>query len=72
MRPIAHIRQEVLKVPQTALADIAHTTQATVSRWETGELEPDREQMDLIRQAALERGIEWNDRWFFETPGVAA
>ena len=70
MKPIAHIRQEVLKLPQSALATITGTSQATVSRWETGELEPDREQMDLIRQAALERGLEWNDRWFFETPGT--
>ena len=72
MKPIAHIRQEVLKVPQSALAAIAKTTQATVSRWETGELEPDREQMDRIRQAAFERGLPWDDRWFFETPAEQA
>lgn len=72
MNPITYIRQEILKVPQTTLADIARTTQPTVSRWENGELEPDREQMKLIRQDAVARGIEWDDRWFFEIPGAVS
>jgi DNA-binding transcriptional regulator YiaG len=72
MNPIAYIRQEILKVSQHVLAAIANTSQASVSRWETGELEPDREQLDLIRQAALDRGLPWDDRWFFEKPGRAA
>lgn len=71
MNPIAHIRQEILKVPQSVLADIAGTTQATVSRWENGELNPDIEQMAAIREAAIERGLSWDDRWFFEPPDVS-
>ncbi len=54
------------------MAGIAKTTQPTISRWENGELEPDREQMKLIRDEALARGREWNDRWFFELPEEAA
>ncbi len=72
MTPIARIRQEILKVSQAEMAGIAKTTQPTISRWENGELEPDREQMKLIRDEALARGREWDDRWFFELPEEAA
>ena len=72
MNQIAHIRLQVLKIPQWKLAEITNTTQATVSRWETGELHPDRQQMDAIRHTAFERGIEWDDRWFFEIPNQVA
>lgn len=71
MNAIAHIRQEILKVPQSVLADITGTTQATVSRWENGELHPDIEQMAAIRRAAIDSGVSWDDRWFFETPDVS-
>ena len=64
--------RKTLGMRATDLASLLGVTPETVSRWETGELEPDREQMDLIRQAALERGLEWNDRWFFETPEAAS
>lgn len=66
MTPIARIRQEIFKVPQAAFADIAGTTQPTVSRWENGELSPDAIEMSRIRQAAREQGLAWDDRWFFE------
>jgi predicted transcriptional regulator len=71
MRPIKHIRKSVLKISQAMLGEIAGTTQASVSRWETGELEPSLEEMARIRTAARDRGIEWDDRWFFETPASA-
>ena len=67
MSPIEHIRRIIFKSSQAAFADIAGTTQATVSRWETGELEPGREEMAKIREHAMLLG-EWNDRWFFEVP----
>lgn len=66
MTPIARIRQEVFKVPQAAFADIAGTTQPTVSRWENGELAPGAIEMGRIREAAREQGLQWDDRWFFE------
>ena len=69
MRPIEHIRRNVFKSSQTAFADVAGTTQATVSRWENGELEPGREEMARIRNKAIEAG-EWDDRWFFEVPAA--
>ena len=47
------------------MAAIAETSQGTVSRWERGELEPDRKQMTLIRDAAVQRNIDWQDEWFF-------
>ena len=72
MGPIAHIRKHILGATQTAFAQIAGVTQATVSRWERGELEPSREEMARIRSAAHERGIAWDDRWFFEPAPVAA
>lgn len=68
MGPIEHIRKVVLGLSQTELAGIASTTQATVSRWEAGELEPDRDQLARIRDAVKARDLPWNDGWFFEAP----
>lgn len=59
-------------ISQAELAGIAKTSQGTVSKWEAGELEPDREQLSLIRDAAIERGLEWSDAWFFEPASIEA
>lgn len=68
MTPLQHIRKHLFKVSQSAFGEIAGTTQASVSRWESGEQEPDRSEMDRIRAAATERGINWDDSLFFEAP----
>ena len=68
MHPIEHIRKKVLGVNQASLAEIAGVTQATVSRWENGELDPGRNELGRIRDAARDRGLDWDDRWFFEAP----
>lgn len=68
MNPIQHIRKFVLQVSQAELAAMTGTTQATVSRWENGELSPDLAQLASIRRAALEGHREWDDSWFFEAP----
>jgi DNA-binding transcriptional regulator YiaG len=70
--PIQHIRQNVFAVSQAVFAEIAGTTQATVSRWENGEFEPGREHMQRIRNAAKAQAKPWDDRWFFETPEQVA
>ena len=68
MRPITHIRKNLFEVSQAAFGQIAGTTQASVSRWEAGELAPSQPEMERIRDEAKSRGIKWDDRWFFETP----
>lgn len=68
MRPIEHIRKKIFDVPQTVFGEIAGTTQASVSRWEQGTQEPSQSEMQRIRTAAAARGVDWNDRWFFEIP----
>lgn len=68
MHPIEHIRKNILGITQGALAAITGVTQATVSRWEAGELEPGRGEMERIRATARARGLAWDDRWFFEVP----
>jgi DNA-binding transcriptional regulator YiaG len=68
MRPIEHIRREVFKMTQAAFAEVAGVRQPTVSRWEGGEFEPNRNELERIRDAAIQRGIEWKDDWFFEVP----
>lgn len=68
MTPMLHVRKTVLDLNQAELAKIAGTSQGTVSKWETGELEPDRDQLALIRAEIHRRGIDWDDRWFFEAP----
>jgi transcriptional regulator with XRE-family HTH domain len=64
--PISHIRSEVFRLTQQEFADLAGSTQATVSRWEKGELSPTAGHLSRIREAAIAKGIEWNDLWFFE------
>ncbi len=71
MNPMPMIRKDILVVSQAELAAIAGTSQPTVSRWERGEQHPDREHLARIRAAALERGVSWDDAWFFEAPGRA-
>jgi DNA-binding transcriptional regulator YiaG len=66
MNPMKFIRKEVFGVSQAVMAGIAGVAQTTVSRWESGEMEPNRMEMDRIREAARDRSIPWNDKWFFE------
>ncbi len=71
MNEIRYIRKEIFRVTQAEFASLANVTQATVSRWETGTA-PSLDDMQAIRNAAAQRGIAWNDSWFFQTPEVAA
>lgn len=66
MSTIRHIRRDIFNVTQSEFAALAGVTQATVSRWEDGGA-PSLDEMQAIRAAAFERGIEWNDIWFFES-----
>lgn len=66
MNAMTAIRKHVLKVSQMELAEIAKTSQATVSRWEKGELHPDIAQLQRIRTVAADRGIAWDDGWLFD------
>lgn len=68
MTPMLHVRKNVLALSQVEFAEVAKATQGTVSKWESGELAPDRDQLALIRKEIRRRRIEWDDRWFFEVP----
>lgn len=70
--PLKHIRKQVLKVTQRRLAEIAGVSQATVSRWEDGELSPDLTEMAAIRSEAINLGRDWDDALFFTKPEQAA
>jgi transcriptional regulator with XRE-family HTH domain len=65
MSAIKHIRREIFKATQAEFATLAGVTQASVSRWEAGG-SPTLDEMQAIRNAAAERGIDWNDALFFE------
>lgn len=70
--PMLHIRKTVLRLSQAEMAIVAgKVSQGTVSKWEAGELEPDREQLALIRAEVLRRELPWDDGWFFEAPPTA-
>ena len=71
MRPLEHIRRDILKISQAEMARIAGATQGTVSRWEKGSLEPDRDQLAMIRDEVIKRGAAWGDHLFFEEPADA-
>lgn len=66
--PLLHIRTAVFGISQGEMAKITGTTQSTISRWERGELEPDRGHLASIRAYAKTNGIRWNDAWFFDPP----
>jgi len=68
MHQLEYIRKHIFGVTQVTFAEIAETTQASVSRWESGEQYPDHAEMARIRAAARKRSIPWNDQWFFELP----
>lgn len=68
MTPIEHIRTRLFGMSQNAFANVAGTTQPTVSRWEKGELDPGLFEMGRIRSAAKKRGLPWDDRLFFDAP----
>jgi transcriptional regulator with XRE-family HTH domain len=68
MNSIRHIREKVLGLTQTQLALLTGVTQGTVSRWETGKLEPTLDELRKMREAAQDKGVEWNDAWFFDAP----
>lgn len=68
--PMYLIRKTILNLSQGQMAELTDTSQATVSRWESGELEPDRKQMDIIRGAVLARDLPWHDEWFFNAEAI--
>jgi len=67
MKPIAHIRTNVLKVSQDEMATIAGVNQSTVSRWENEDnFAPSGHAMRRIRDEAIKRHVEgWSDALFF-------
>lgn len=70
--PVKLIRKVVFNIGQAEMASIAGVNQATVSRWESGELTPGQEEMMAIRKEALRRKIDWKDEWFFNPKSVMA
>lgn len=71
MNAIFHVRKVRFGVSQAEFGAIAGVSQGTVSKWEADELSPDREEMERIRSEAKAKGLEWDDRWFFEVPQAA-
>lgn len=66
--PVTYIRCQVFACgTQQAFAEMIGTTQASVSRWERVGRIPGHKQL-LIRDAASQRQLGWDDRWFFLVP----
>jgi transcriptional regulator with XRE-family HTH domain len=73
MNTMARIRKQLFGETQSAFGAIARTSQTTVSRWETGELDPTLRQLCRIRAEARRRRLPWKDAWFFDaTPRLPA
>lgn len=70
MKVMKRVR-DILGVSQEQLAVIAGVSQATVSRWEAGLWEPNRDELERIRTYALSAGIDWEDSVFFQPPEAA-
>lgn len=71
MNPVRFIRSK-FGMSQEAFAELLGISQAQVSRLENDNnaLMPGHQK--TIREAARERGIEWQDAWFWEPPQEAA
>ena len=67
MNPIKFIRSEVLGLNQHELAAVAGVSQATVSRWESGELHPGFMEMVKMRDEAERIGKPFEVSVFFQS-----
>jgi transcriptional regulator with XRE-family HTH domain len=72
MNILRHIRADVFGLTQIEFAALTGVAQATISRWETGELHPGLPEMQRIRDEAIRRGFEWDDSLFFEAGASAS
>ena len=61
-----YIRQNIFGCSQAEFAKITGASQTRVCRWELGETEASHSQLAAIRAEASLRGINWDDRYFFE------
>lgn len=66
--PLRHIRENVFGANQKAFAQMIGTTQATVSRIETGEIGLTDARKKRIKREADKRGRELDFSLFFEPP----
>jgi DNA-binding transcriptional regulator YiaG len=71
MNTIYYIRKTLLNLSQSDFAAILEVSQSTVSRWERG-VAPSLDEMSKIRSVAIRRGVEWQDRFFFEVPSESS
>lgn len=62
------IREHIFRLDQSKFGEIAGASKATVSRWESGRGFPDALHLSRVRSFAVESGVEWDDRLFFEVP----
>jgi len=71
MSTMKYIRTRIFALTQAEFASLVGVAQASVSRWENG-ASPSLNEMRQVRDAALGRGVAWDDRYFFEAPCEAA
>jgi transcriptional regulator with XRE-family HTH domain len=66
------IRETIFGVrTQREFGELLDYSQSRISRLENG-IEPmSREWMERVRALAKSRGVEWDDKWFFEVPDGA-
>lgn len=70
--PARFIREDVFRCPnQREFGELLGYEQGTISRFESGARQLNREAQDRIRAAAKRKRIKWNDGWFFEVPSEA-
>lgn len=67
--PARYIREQIFCVEtQGQFGDLLGVTQETISRYETGALRLNVQAQDRIRKLAAERGIDWDNNWFYDIP----
>jgi transcriptional regulator with XRE-family HTH domain len=71
MTPAQHIREKIFGYrTQQEFADAVGYTQAQISRFENG-LAFSAEAQARIQKHAADRGLAWDNNWFFRVPNPA-
>ena len=72
MKSMRYIREEVFGLTRHEFAALLDINPVAVWYWERAVRSPSFDSLERIREAAMARGIKWQDRWFFQKRDDAA
>lgn len=71
--PARFIREHIFRIEKQAIfGELLGYSQASISRFESGEVPLTTRAQQRIRALAKVRSIDWDNNWFFEVPTETA